>query len=87
MYITSGLIYYFVIFALILNLLLALLLIKPLRKVMRRLITKYNISLDNQFLYSLLYFVFTALLAVLLDSIWNFSYLYNDLDFGMLYSI
>lgn len=73
--------------ALVLNLLIALLLIKPLRKKMCRLITKYNISLDNQFLYTLLYFVFTALLAVLLDSIWNFSYLYHDLDFGMFYFI
>lgn len=85
MHITYAIIYYFLIFVLLLSAALPLFLIKKIRQKFVHLITRYGLTLDNQILYTTLYFTFAVLIAVLLDSGWTFKDLYETTDFKTAY--
>lgn len=81
MHITYAIINYFLLFILLLTFTLPLFLISKFRLKFVAFINKYGITLDNQILYTTLYFIFTVLIAVLMDSGWAFKNLYYQTDF------
>ena len=87
MHITYGIIYYFLIVVVCLTGALSLFLLRPLRAKLVWVSVKGGFNLDNQIIYTSLYFTFAVLLAVLIDSGWAFKELYQSTDSGNTFNI
>jgi hypothetical protein len=77
MAITYGVIYNYIQIVILLTILESLLLAKRIRIRLYRFITRHKLTLENQYVYTLLYFAFVVLASVLMDSGWAFMSAYS----------
>ena len=83
MHVTYGFIYYFIVLLVIISAMLPLLLARPARRTILRLTMCFDLP-ENHILLTIVYFICSLLMAVMVDSIWSFWSFVQETDFGTL---
>ena len=80
MHLTYGLVYYVMIIIMILTFCLPILLVTRIRQSILRFINHYQIA-NNQLFITALYFSFTLVFAIFVESLWVYYWMYYETNF------